>query len=194
MRSGVDAGREAEGSRIPVGVNYQQAQLISQDHAQALIMARRTEITTELKCWICGNEPAHENGYKVVNLLNTNTQVGGHPPNTKIGIKKMYMHHLALIADGRVNELGWCTQASKKFQVSHLCHNGGCVNPGHLMVEESTLNKDRNSCQEHEIIEYSGWGPMRYNPCRHGGERNVYKKCILPTRHITEPGNYGNNN
>lgn len=193
MRSGLDAQREMEGTMIPVGVNFQQLQMITVDHARAMLMARRTEITTELECWVCGNEPAHDNGYKAINLLNTNSQAEGQA-NVKIGVKKMYLHHLSLIADGRIDELGWCTQAEKRFQVSHLCHNAGCANPRHLQVEESQLNKDRNSCQRHEIIEYSGVGPMRYNPCRHGGERSVFRKCILPTRVITEPGNYGNDN
>lgn len=191
MRSGLDASREAEGSRIPVGVNFQQIQLITAEHARSLLLARRTEITTDLSCWICGNEPAHENGYKAINLMNSNSQVPG-KLTTKIGIKKMYLHHLALIGDDRQDELGWCTQAHKRFQVSHLCHNGGCCNPKHLQVEESTLNKDRNSCQGHVIIEYSGIGPMRYNPCRHGGELGVFRKCMLPVRAIDRPGNYGN--
>jgi hypothetical protein len=193
MRSGLDAERESEGSRIPVGVNFQQLQLLSPEHARNLLLARRTEITTGIECWVCGNEPAHENGYKAVNLQNTNSQIAG-MTHLKIGIKKIYLHHLSLIADNRLDELGWCTQAEKRFQVSHLCHNGGCVNPRHLQVEESQLNKDRNSCQGHEVIEYSGWGPMRYNPCRHGGDRAVFRKCILPIRVIDESGNYNNEN
>ena len=133
---------------------------------------------------------AHPNGYKQGNLENTLSQAAGHT-GERIGIKKMYLHQLALIADGRIDELGWCTQASGKFQVSHLCHNGGCHNPRHLVVEESDRNKARNSCQGHEVIDYSGIGPMRYNPCDHGGFKNMYRRCILPTRAITESGYHG---
>jgi hypothetical protein len=191
MRTGIEAGRVSEAMRIPFGVNYNNMTLITVAHARELVDTRRTEITTGLKCWIAGLEEAHENGYKAVNLANTYSRAEGHT-REKIGIRKMYLHHISLIADGRLDELGWCTQANNRFQVSHLCHNGGCCNPEHLVVEESARNKDRNSCQGHAIIEYSGWGPVRYNPCRHGGELGVFRKCLLPTKHITESGNYGN--
>lgn len=194
LRTGIEAGRVDEAMRLPVGANFFQFQLITVDHARNLLMARRTEVTSHTSCWIAGNEEAaHDNGYKAVNLQNTYSMAQG-KTDTKIGIKKMYLHCLALIADSRVEELGWCTQANNRFQVSHLCHNGGCFNPEHLVVEEAALNKARNSCQNHEIIEYSGLGPMRYNPCRHGGERGAFRKCILPTRPISESGNYGNDN
>ena len=176
--------------RIPLGMTYQSLQLITPAHARDLLLQRRTEITTGIQCWVAGNEPAHDNGYKAINLANTKSRADG--PDVKIGIKKMYLHHLALIADDRMDELSWCTQANNIFQVSHLCHNGGCFNPAHLKVEESARNKDRNSCQGHEIIQYNGSGPMRYNPCRHGGELGEYHKCLLPTRVISGPGNFGN--
>ena len=192
MRTGIEAGRVSEAMRIPpLGATFQSLLLISTTHARELLMERRSEITTGLQCWIAGGEPAHDNGYKAVNLANTKSKADGQG-DVKIGIKKIYLHHLALIADDRLDELSWCTQANNIFQVSHLCHNPGCFNPAHLKVEESARNKARNSCQGHEIIEYSGWGPMRYNPCRHGGESGVFVKCLLPTRAITAPGNYGN--
>jgi hypothetical protein len=108
-------------------------------------MARRTEITSATQCWIAGGEPAHENGYKAVNLANTYSKAEGHTQE-KIGVRKVYLHHPALIADDRRDELSWCTQANNLFQVSHLCHIGGCFNPKHLLVEESERNKARNSC------------------------------------------------
>lgn len=30
--------------------------------------------------------------------------------------------------------------------VSHLCHDGNCVNPGPIVIERSCLNKTRNYC------------------------------------------------
>lgn len=191
LRTSIEAGRADQAMRIPFGARYDQVSLITTGHAREILIAKRTEITTGLECWLAGGEPSHDNGYKAVNLSNTSSREDGHT-NEKIGIKKMYLHHLALVADDRRDELSWCTQANNIFQVSHLCHNGGCFNPRHLLVEESERNKARNSCQGHEIIEYSGWGPMRYNPCPHGGERREYVKCILPTRFIDEPGNYKN--
>lgn len=177
---------------LPHGVNYDNLELISVDHARNLLDARKSEVTTGLKCWIAGGQQvAHEYGYKAINLANTYSLVKG-KERTKIDIKKMYLHHLALIAAERLDELRWCSQANNRFQVSHLCHNNGCFDPRHLIVEEADRNKARNSCQGHEIIEYSGVGPMRYNPCPHGGERKMYRKCLLPTRAISEPGNYEN--
>jgi hypothetical protein len=110
----------------------------------------------------------------------------------KIGLKKAYFHCMALIADGRREELGWATKGAGTLQVSHLCHNPGCFNPAHLLVEESWLNMARNSCKGHEILMYSGLGPMRYNPCCHGGTGKVNIKCILPEREITESGRFEN--
>jgi hypothetical protein len=144
-------------------------------------------------CWVAGNEPAHDNGYKAVNLANTKSLAEG-KTDMKIGLRKVYLHHLALIADGRRDKLEWCTQANSIFQVSHLCHNGGCFNPQHLEVEESQRNRSRNSCQGHEAIEYSGKGFLKYHPCPHAGAIGQYPKCILPVRHITEPGSYRNEN
>lgn len=177
--------------RIPFGARHEEIDLITTDHARELLMAKRTEVTTGTACWIAAGEQAHENGYKAVNLANTYSRVPGHIQQ-KIGIKKLYLHQLALIASNRRDELLWCTQANKLFQVSHLCHNSGCFNPEHLIVEESDRNKARNTCQGHEIIEYSGLGAMRYHPCAHGGERNEYLRCILPVRAIEEPGSYKN--
>jgi hypothetical protein len=178
LRTGVEAGRVSEAMRLPLGANFHKIELISQAHARTLLDERKTEVTIDLECWIAGHiAAAHENGYKAVNLENTMSWTAGNG-STKIGIKKMYLHHLALIGADRRDELGWCTQAGT-FHVSHLCHNNGCFNPAHLVVEEANRNKDRNSCQGHSIVEYSGNGALSYHPCRHGGERNMYRRCIL---------------
>jgi hypothetical protein len=191
LRTGIEAQRAAEAARIPFGTNYAAAGLITQAHARELIEARRTAITSSLGCWEADTVPVHQNGYKGINLAHTKSRVRGRTTEN-IGLPKLYMHHLALIADGRRDELSRCTQANSIFQVSHLCHNGGCFNPAHLRVEEAARNRARNSCQGHEIVEYSGIGPMRYHPCPHGGESNAYYRCILPRRLIEQPGRYQN--
>lgn len=191
MRAEIEAQRATEAANIPLGVNYAAVERITLDHARQLVEQRRTEVALGMGCWVDTNAPTHANGYKSINLANTHSRVEGHT-DKKIGLQKMYMHHLALVGAGRRAELSRCTQANSIFQVSHLCHNGGCYNPDHLVVEESWRNKDRNSCQGHERIDYTGLGQMRYHPCSHGGEHNEYRRCVLPVRHITEPGIYGN--
>jgi len=191
LRTGIEAHRATAAMTIPFGANQAQIELITTEHARELVNGRKTEVTESTGCWISSGTPAHENGYKAVNLQNTISRVAGQQ-HMKVGIKKMYLHHLTLIADNRRDELGWCTQANNIFQVSHLCHVPGCFNPKHLKVEESARNRARNSCQGHVIIEYSGWGPMRYHPCVHGGELGEYSRCILPTRPIANPGSYKN--
>jgi hypothetical protein len=177
---------------MPLGTNAAAYSLITQKHAQDLLLARRSEITKSTGCWITNNADSHENGYKSMNLQNTNTQM--EDKVGKIGLKKAYLHCIALIADGREESLSWCTKGGGTFQVSHLCHNPGCFNPAHLLVEEQWLNKARNTCQGREIIRYSGDGPLRYNPCNHGGPGRVNVMCILPERDITEPGRFVNEN
>ena len=191
MRTAVEAQRADAAMRISFGARHQSTELITMHHAREIILSKRTAQAPELGCWVASNEPAHDNGYKAVNLANTKSRVEGRTQET-IGIRKMYLHHLALIAADRRDELSWCTQANNIFQVSHLCHNGGCFNPDHLQVEETATNKARNSCQGHVILEYSGLGPLRYHPCCHGGERNTLRQCILPTRYIHAPGRYIN--
>lgn len=175
---------------LELGALAQPYTKLSPAHARQLLTERRSEVTA-LGCWLTNRADSHDTGYKAVNLENTMTRVEGKAG--KIGIKKAYMHHISLVGDDRYDQLTWVTRGSGgTFQVSHLCHNAGCFNPRHLIVEESWLNKARNTCQGHEILHYSGNGPMRYNPCAHGGQGGkAYIKCILPDRFITESGNYG---
>jgi len=52
----------------------------------------------------------------------------------------------------------------RTMQVSHLCHNGMCINPAHLAFEGDLLNKDRTKCA-HGSAELCPHDP----------------KCIFPT-------------
>lgn len=125
-----------------------------------------------LGCWLSGNAPS-SGGYVKSNLRNTK-----HPlhSNRKIGIN-VYVHHLAIIASGRGNQLG-VAGSRGSHEVSHLCHQSGCFNPDHLVVEPGDLNRARNTCHGKVVIEHAG---AVLHPCSHwcwgnGGHR----ECILP--------------
>lgn len=50
----------------------------------------------------------------------------------------IYLHHLAFVAAGRVDEL--TRVGDKGMQVSHRCHNARCFNIEHLVVESGEAN------------------------------------------------------
>ena len=60
------------------------------------------------------------------------------------GHKTIYLAHLALIADGRKQQLMLVKRDTRTdgivWQVSHLCHNAACFNPDHLVVEPRGMN------------------------------------------------------
>lgn len=37
-------------------------------------------------------------------------------------------------------------ETHSEYTVSHLCHNGNCLNPRHLVLESLAVNKSRNVC------------------------------------------------
>lgn len=170
-------------------------ELITEQHAKDLIDARKLpgQHGPDGTCWESASVASHVNGYKSVNLENTVSRVdadadaGGAP--RKIGVKNMYLYHLALIADGRRDELNW-VQKDTGIQISHLCHNGGCFAPDHLVAEEAAKNRHRNACQGHSIIDYTGDGRLEYHPCVHAGDQNEYRRCILPVREIKKKGRW----
>ncbi|KAK9313330.1 zinc-binding loop region of homing endonuclease, partial [Lipomyces starkeyi] len=81
---------------------------------------------------------------------------------------------LALIADNRVAEMQR-TLGSTGFDMSHLCNNGKCFNPVHLVAESKSQNMKRRTCVGHKVILY---GDFEYHPCQHG-EIEEMRKCIL---------------
>ncbi|KAK9490393.1 zinc-binding loop region of homing endonuclease, partial [Lipomyces doorenjongii] len=85
---------------------------------------------------------------------------------------------LAVIATNRGDELKTTLDRSSRsrFEVSHLCHNGKCFNPAHL-IRSTTNNLRRTSCNGHKVITY---GNFTYHPCTHYGVEKM-RKCILPT-------------
>lgn len=131
--------------------------------------------TLPLGCWISQNTPSHINGYVKVNYRNT--RINGQA----LGIQ-IYLHQLTLIASGRRAELQATTDSERDLQVSHLCHEGRCFNPAHLVVEDSSMNKDRNTCQGHFIIRHGG---MAWHPCSHWTS-GVRQRCILPEKELAD--------
>lgn len=137
-----------------------------------------------------------------MNLRNTRTEVAGQPGN--IG-GQPYLHQISLIADGRIDHLRNAGQGGSK-QVSHLCHNGACFNPDHLVVESEGLNKRRNTCQGAKRVRFFHIADNRnlrvdhhgnalyteYNPCTHGREEN-YIHCLLPVREIRDGRRWATN-
>jgi Zinc-binding loop region of homing endonuclease len=157
---------------------------VSPAWAQSLIDRnyRRPPRTTALGCWITNNAPAHPNGYVKVNLRNT------YYGESKLEIQP-FLHQLSVVAKGRGSQLP--VTANGEYEISHLCHNGGCFNPEHLVIEPSALNKARNSCKGSHIICVEG--VIEVNPCPHwddrvwyGGRDGPRRCCVLPALKLTE--------
>ncbi|KAK1622346.1 zinc-binding loop region of homing endonuclease, partial [Colletotrichum phormii] len=68
----------------------------------------------------------------------------------------LYRHQLAIIAKGQSYALKQTSGKDAQYQVSHLCHQGGCFNPAHIIVEERELNRVRNTCQYKYKIQLPG--------------------------------------
>lgn len=82
-----------------------------------------------------------------------------------------YIHHLALIAANRQQDLQGVSEGK---QVSHLCHNRTCFQPDHLVVEDAKVNRERNKCQGWTWITCPCGCNYKFNPCTHSPQ------CILP--------------
>lgn len=57
--------------------------------------------------------------------------------------------------------------------ISHLCHNNGCINPGHLIEEDHATNISRNGCPGYIYIAHL---------------REYYKLCVheVPCKIVTD--------
>ncbi|KAJ8096646.1 zinc-binding loop region of homing endonuclease-domain-containing protein [Lipomyces tetrasporus] len=140
--------------------------------AQQLINTYRA-VTTDLGCWE-SNLNRDKRGYVPVHRRNL------------LSKGRIHMHQLALIATDRGAELK-TTLGNTSFNVSHLCHNGICFNPDHLVVESERNNFKRRTCVGHKVILY---GDSEHHPCRHD-EVETMRKCILPLLRL-EAGDHVN--
>jgi hypothetical protein len=142
--------------------------------AQQLINKYRA-ITTDLGCWESEKKPDMRYGHTYVQLR-------------KLGVLPM-LHQLAVIATNRGDKLKTTLGVSGRtgLHVSHLCHNGKCFNPEHIIVESMTNNLRRKCCNGRKVITY---GDFTYHPCQHG-EVEKMRKCILPALRL-EAGHHEN--
>lgn len=146
--------------------------------------------TNDLGCWLSNLVTDRENGYGKKNLSKRNSTTA---PGYKVG--NIHLHRTAVIAAGRGRQLASATGKWGSHQVSHLCHNKGCFNPDHVVVETTALNnvssyldlithliprQARNTCQG-AIITMTGGGA--FHPCIHGQSEH-YRTCILRTVHL----------
>jgi hypothetical protein len=138
----------------------------------------------DLGCWFGQTAPSHRNGYVKINLRNTRRQGGN---SGFIGVQP-FAHQLAVVASGRGYMLNAVAQPDHRFNVSHLCHNPGCFNPQHCVVEESSVNRLRNQCQASVILELPD-GTV-YNPCPHWNMGSRRMACILPTVNLRGDGRW----
>lgn len=175
LRAEMDRVMSDEASFVMTTADIEEARGLPQDWLRSFMQGRRTDGGNHpLGCWLSGNVPSHKE-YVKVNLRNTK-----HPlhPGRKIGIQ-LFAHQLAIVADGRGNQLG-ATTSGQGYEISHLCHNGACFNPNHLVVEPRGLNQARNSCRGRRIVRYQRDGTVLH-PCSHwawdGGSQ---RECILP--------------
>ncbi|KAK9363583.1 zinc-binding loop region of homing endonuclease-domain-containing protein [Lipomyces starkeyi] len=129
--------------------------------------------TTAVACWESNVKPCNRAGHCRVQLRKLDV----HP----------CLHQLALIADNRGAELKTTLRGRNLFDVSHLCHNGLCFNPEHLIVESRQNNLRRRTCVGHNVVFY---GDFEHHPCRHG-EVEKMRKCILPLLRLG-PGDHVN--
>lgn len=178
LRAEMDRVMEQEASFITTSSDVETARGLPRDWLQQFLNGMRVDKNEHpLGCWFSGNRPSHKS-YVKVNLRNTK-----HPLDDRrmIGIQ-MFVHQLAIIADGRGNQLG-LTTVGQGSEVSHLCHNGACFNPGHLVVEPRELNQARNACQRRRVVRCADGTVL--HPCSHwtwtGGSA---RECILPSTEI----------
>lgn len=67
-----------------------------------------------------------------------------------------YIHHVSVLANSQcgtpIHELSLIKKVSQDkredgtYSISHLCGNGGCARPGHLIIESKLINDERVGC------------------------------------------------
>ena len=93
-------------------------------------------------------------------------------PYRRLALGARQQHINAHVASYMITNL--LLRPAAGWQVSHLCHNGSCVNQPHLCLETAAQNRARNMCQGWTHIVCPCGCNHRFNPCPH------QPQCILP--------------
>jgi len=93
-------------------------------------------------------------------------------PYRRLPLGARHQHVNAHVAAYMITNLA--VQPPAGMQVSHLCHNGSCVNRTHLVLETAVQNRARNICQGWTFIVCPCGCNHLFNPCQH------LPQCILP--------------
>lgn len=64
----------------------------------------------------------------------------------QVGTNKCYAHHLAFFSLYGRSLMQHARDTNTRADISHLCHNKVCVNPYHLFLENTYINKSRSFC------------------------------------------------
>ncbi len=177
IRDAMDLAMNDEAAAVPADEVHALSELPANWAVGILMGPARQPTVNELNCWMTGNQPSHKQ-YQKINLRNTR-----HP--TQPGVLNLYpyRHQLAVVASGKGMQLNLATQGGS-HQVSHLCHNPGCFNPNHVVVEPRELNVARNTCRGKFIVE--GPDGSIIHPCWHWNWRGegAHQTCILPRKTV----------
>src|ERR1700761_8773135 len=150
--------------------------------ARNYLLGQRVRVTNG-GCWESDNAQG-DKGYVKFNIGSTTkpgVQVSFNNSVPGIGNVNPYAHQLAAVAAGCGQMIMNTVTNAASYQVSHLCHNGSCFNPDHLVVESAALNKARNVCQG-QVMTICNCG-LIYNSCCHGSVE-MMKKCLLPSARV----------
>lgn len=102
--------------------------------------------TNDMGCWLAQKKPPanrrHVHMPPILPRMKTRAPSGaGRAAHRR---KEQFVHRLAIRAWGTMEQVLEMIETDK--QVSHLCHNGNCFKPEHLVLETSRANDARDRC------------------------------------------------
>ena len=91
-------------------------------------------------CWLCPHWklPSGRKG-RISKKVYFRTSTGGHRVSFNFGI-------IALLVKGRLRNSHKKMIIKESWELSHLCGNWTCLNPGHFTIESGSVNKSRKTC------------------------------------------------
>lgn len=173
-----DAGLRAEEGSTTIEVLLSRVTPVFAEQQLRRLKSFVPTFINDIGCWMSSNVSGHPNGYLKVNLRNT--VISG----SKLDIQP-WAHQLAVVASGEGASLRLTSDGS--YHVSHLCHNGKCFNPDHVIVETEMDNKARNSCHASFIIVTPDGTTI--DPCTHW--RTGWRRSCILKKHVIQAADRG---